>query len=286
MVEIEKSPEGPIEGQIEKERPAIEQILESGQIVGRRNIDEIIPDLALHNNEVEVMDIKPLPKHMEQTYLLEIIYGEQTLQAVLKQETGEHKNLRREYTISGQDIPFWRRESAAHLVDQFFGFGLTLPTVTRKIEGVNGSVRMFIPEDKATSVARQHLPEETSQEWLRLAIFDFLIGNIDRRSDNILVNKQTGKMWAIDHDLSFLDNKLIQSCLNTDEFRGPLVYFLRNPGEFQMPDEIRQILESKREDFDQLLVQLKPLIGQAGLEGMRQRYQCLLSGKLNLEYNV
>ncbi len=286
MDEIEPSQEESIENQIEQKGGEIEQMLESGQITSRHNIDEIIPDLAPHNNEVEVMDIKPLPKHMEQTDLLEIVYGKQTLQAVLKQEPGEHKKLRREYTIAGTDVPFWRRESAAHLVDQFFGFGLTLPTVTRKVEGINGSVRMFIPEDKATSVARQHLPEETSQEWLRLAIFDFLIGNIDRRSDNILVNKQTGKMWAIDHDLSFLDNRLIQSCLNTEEFRGPLVYFLRNPQEFQMPDETQQILESKREDFDQLLAQLEPLISQAGLENMLKRYESLLSGKLNLDYNV
>jgi hypothetical protein len=92
-----------------------------------------------------------------------------------------------------------RREAAAYVVDEALGH-LTgaPPTVYRTLEGASGALMAFV--GNANTATGRTLPE--GPEYDALAVFDHVIGNLDRHPGNLLLTPD-GHMIPIDHGLTF-----------------------------------------------------------------------------------
>lgn len=93
-----------------------------------------------------------------------------------------------------------KREYAAYLVSEALEWELVPPTVLR--DGVHGpgSVQLFIDCDQ-----EQHyftLKDDHQGEFKRVALFDALLNNTDRKGGHCLIDRN-GKIWAIDHGVTF-----------------------------------------------------------------------------------
>ena len=94
----------------------------------------------------------------------------------------------------------YRREVAAYELSKVLGWPRIPPTVVRKSgpQGV-GAMQLFVDAD-----GRHFLSEQSARrdEWIRVALFDVLANNADRKSGHCLFDAQ-GRVWVIDHGLTF-----------------------------------------------------------------------------------
>ncbi len=111
---------------------------------------------------------------------------------------------------------YYKRERAAYLVSEFFGFKLVPPTILRELNGEVGSVQEFIPDTepgfKLTTRDRSSIFENVNvigkrrdkkyeEALAKLSVFDHLIWNIDRHGGNFLLKE--GNVYAIDNGFAF-----------------------------------------------------------------------------------
>jgi uncharacterized repeat protein (TIGR03843 family) len=103
------------------------------------------------------------------------------------------------------DFPdgLYRREVAAYELSEALGWGFVPPTVDREEGPLGpGSLQLFVDAD-----FEQHyftLLEEPVHhpELKRMATFDFLANNADRKGGHCLIDAE-GRIWGIDHGLCF-----------------------------------------------------------------------------------
>lgn len=103
------------------------------------------------------------------------------------------------------DFPdgLYRREVAAYELSEALGWGFVPPTVEVKDGPFGpGSVQLFVDAD-----FEQHyftlLEDEVHHPLLkRMATFDVLANNADRKGGHCLIDKE-GRIWGIDHGLCF-----------------------------------------------------------------------------------
>lgn len=98
-------------------------------------------------------------------------------------------------------------EVAAFRMAQMLDLDGVPPVVKRRVDGEEGSVQLWI-ENAMTETQRQERkitpPDQQRWTWQmqRMRLFDLLIYNWDRHTDNILVDPQWN-VWMIDHTRSF-----------------------------------------------------------------------------------
>ncbi|MEO8744807.1 MAG: hypothetical protein ABI334_05600 [Candidatus Dormiibacterota bacterium] len=100
----------------------------------------------------------------------------------------------------------YRREVAAYELSKVLGWPLIPPTVARR-DGPHGAgaVQLFIDADRRHFLGEQSTRGET---WLRIALFDVISNNADRKSGHCLFDAKD-RIWVIDHGLTFhVDQKL------------------------------------------------------------------------------
>ncbi len=106
-----------------------------------------------------------------------------------------YKPARGEYPL--YDFPtgtLYRREVASWLVNKILGWKLIPPTVVADGKYGTGSLQLFIEgHDEA---------EVDVDELRRLALLDIVLNNADRKPEHLLVGDE-GKLWGIDHGLTF-----------------------------------------------------------------------------------
>lgn len=130
------------------------------------------------------------------TFMVRCQYQEIRFKAVYKPLQGER--------------PLWdfplqtlaRREVAAFLLSDHIGWGLVPPTVfrIRNAPMGAGSLQYFIEHDP--EIHYFTLSEKKRGALPEVVLFDLLINNADRKGGHILVGPD-GKLWLIDHGLSF-----------------------------------------------------------------------------------
>ncbi len=121
----------------------------------------------------------------------------------------EGSEVRAVYKPRRGERPLWdfpqgtlaAREVAAYTISDAGGWGVVPPTVLRTDAPMGeGSLQEFIEHDP-----NRHyfvLAEERLQDFLSLAAFDIVINNADRKGGHV-IEDATGKLWAVDHGLSF-----------------------------------------------------------------------------------
>ncbi len=112
------------------------------------------------------------------------------------------------------EVPLWdfpsgtlyKRELAAYLASVALGWQYIPPTVIRDGPYGQGSVQQYIKPAQG-----RHFFEwqgECPSHLMRLAVFDYLTNNADRKSGHVFLDEE-GSVWAIDHGLTFnVDPKL------------------------------------------------------------------------------
>ena len=97
-------------------------------------------------------------------------------------------------------------ECAAYELSRLLELDHIPPCVLREIDGVQGSLQLWVEDSKTAYQFREDAGMSASQRWpsvyVTMRIFDAMIDNFDRHGSNVLVDSR-GKVWFIDHTRSF-----------------------------------------------------------------------------------
>ena len=159
----------------------------------RGPVDEDLAVEILLEADLEILG--RMPWSSNSTFLVDARRGDQLLQGVYKPGRGER---------SLHDFPpcLYRREAAAYELARYLGWNLVPPTVVRDGPLGEGSVQLLVPCDYDEHYFTLHDDPRRANELVRLAAFDMVANNTDRKSGHVLAGHD-GQLWAIDNALCF-----------------------------------------------------------------------------------
>ena len=129
------------------------------------------------------------------TFLVNIVRADIRVMAIYKPRQGERP------LWDFPDGTLCNRETAAYLTAKALGWSLVPPTFLRAGTRGIGSVQLFIdhdPEEHYYTFDKRRL----SRQLERMAIFDAIANNADRKGGHCLVDADK-QLWGIDHGLTF-----------------------------------------------------------------------------------
>ncbi|MEX1019048.1 MAG: SCO1664 family protein [Litorilinea sp.] len=137
-----------------------------------------------------------LPYSSNHSFLITVQHEGLTLPAVYKPRQGEN--------------PLWDfewgtlclREAAAYYISHCLDWNLVPPTIVREASRGVGSIQLYIANREAEHYFTVQADARFAQTFRRLALFDYVINNADRKSGHCLVGND-GRIWAIDHGICF-----------------------------------------------------------------------------------
>ena len=136
------------------------------------------------------------------TFLVNVHHNGGQLQAVYKPSKGERP------LWDFPDHTLGHREVTAYLISESLGWNFVPYTALRE-DGLYGpgSIQQYIEYDP-----NYHYFVFTDEDKARLPavmLFDLLCNNADRKGSHVIIEKETDKLWLIDHGLCFHEeNKL------------------------------------------------------------------------------
>lgn len=134
------------------------------------------------------------------TFLVSVVHDDVQLMAVYKPQKGERP------LWDFPDGTLCYREVAAFLTSQELGWELVPPTVLREGSHGVGSMQFYIDHDPEVNYFT--FDTEVIPQLMRLATFDCVVNNADRKGGHCLLDSQ-GHLWGIDHGITFhTSNKL------------------------------------------------------------------------------
>ncbi|WP_448545149.1 SCO1664 family protein [Roseiflexus sp.] len=156
------------------------------------SVGDVLALLAKGKMEVQGM----MPWSSNYTLLVTVHDGDLQGLAVYKPRRGER--------------PLWdfprgtlcQREFAAFLLSEALGWSLVPPTVLRDGPYGYGSVQLYIDCDQDAHLFTMQKEGGYEEQLARLAAFDILSNNADRKSGHCLKGTD-GRLWAIDHGICF-----------------------------------------------------------------------------------
>jgi len=128
------------------------------------------------------------------TFLVSIDDGDATSMAVYKPQRGE----RPLWDFPDGTLCF--REVGAYIVSSALGWNIVPPTVLRDGSRGIGSMQAFIQNNPEINYFL--LDESYAEPLMRMAAFDYLINNADRKGGHVLL-ADDGHLWGIDHGIAF-----------------------------------------------------------------------------------
>lgn len=149
---------------------------------------------VLATGSVEVLGRMPWSSNA--TLLVECSLDDATVRAIYKPHAGERPLW---------DFPdgLWRREVAAYELSHALGWEVVPLTIAREDapHGI-GSMQLFIDADFEHHYFTLLDDESFHDQFRRMAAFDFVANNTDRKGGHCLVDAD-GHVWGIDNGLSF-----------------------------------------------------------------------------------
>ncbi|MBO9334746.1 MAG: SCO1664 family protein [Roseiflexus sp.] len=211
----------------------------------------------LAKGEMEVQGIMPWSTNY--TLLVTVRDGDLQGLAVYKPRRGER--------------PLWdfprgtlcQREFAAFLLSEALGWSLVPPTVLRDGPYGYGSVQLYIDCDQDAHLFTMQKEGGYEYQLARLAAFDILSNNADRKSGHCLKGTD-GRLWAIDHGICFHAEPKLRTVL-WDYAGEPIC------------EEIMADLRALREDIrnrGQFIRALEALLAPEEVHAFRRRLDCLI----------
>jgi uncharacterized repeat protein (TIGR03843 family) len=137
-----------------------------------------------------------MPWSSNATFLAEATLDGQSARLIYKPHIGERPLW---------DFPdgLWKREVASYELSRALGWNIVPFTIAREDapHGI-GSVQQFIDADFEQHYFTMLEDESTHDQLRRMAVFDFLCNNTDRKGGHCLIDAN-GHIWGIDNGLSF-----------------------------------------------------------------------------------
>lgn len=163
------------------------------------------PELISLLQQGEVVRHELVPRGSNYTFFVEISDGASlSCRAVYKPARGEAPL----WDFPSQSL--YKREYLAYQVSEALGLGMVPLTVIRDGPYGVGSVQLFIEAQEGRHYF--NLLSSHTAEMLRIAVFDCLINNADRKAGHCLIDRE-GCIWAIDHGLSFLPGDKLRTVM-------------------------------------------------------------------------
>lgn len=135
-------------------------------------------EATLKYGSISKREFRRLPPHV-----VEILTFENGMEGVFKRQNA---NGRENYLA----------EVAAYKISRILGLQIVPPTVFRTIDGIRGSLQLFVPGRPA-----HHKWNKYDLRFAELNILDYLIFNPDRHNRNLLLTKNL--VFAIDNGAAF-----------------------------------------------------------------------------------
>lgn len=200
-----------------------------------------------------------IPWASNYTFLVRLENGQAVWLGVYKPQAGER--------------PLWDfpqgtlclRECAAFLVSEALGWRLVPPTVLRDGPYGVGMVQLFIDADPEAHYFTLH--GRYLAQLGRMALFDILVNNADRKSGHVLRDRQD-HIWAIDHGITFHQKH---------KLRTVIWNFAGQPIPPALLHDLAT-LEKQLVDEDALMRSLTPLLSDAEIEALIRRIRRLRGG--------
>ncbi|WP_197066297.1 SCO1664 family protein [Thermorudis peleae] len=158
----------------------------------------------------------------------------------------------------------YQREYAAYLLSRVLGWSFIPPTVIRSGPHGIGTVQLYIEPDD--TLLRNRASQRLYADQLRrIALFDLITNNADRKASHYFVGRYDRRVWGIDHGLTFHVDPKLRTVLW--DFCGELIppalladlrRLARHAG------LVRALLRPyiQRAELDQLFVRVQHLLAQ------------------------
>jgi hypothetical protein len=210
----------------------------------------------LQNGKIEIEELVPWSSNY--TFLVRVRdHGRESL-AIYKPSRGER--------------PLWdfpdgtlaKREVASYLVSAALGWPNIPPSVLRDGPEGEGVVQLFVE-----TVAKQHfftLRDAHRYEMMRIAAFDAVVNNTDRKGGHILLGKD-GCVWCIDHGVTFHEYP---------KLRTVIWDFTDQPIPAQILSDLCGLQTRLAQPSDRLTGSLAGLISRREVKALRDRVDGLI----------
>ena len=141
-----------------------------------------------------ISDCKLILEGSNYTFLVTLENGLNSCQAIYKPKIGENP------LWDFPDGTLYKREYSSYLVAQAMCWHFIPCTVVRDGPYGVGSFQQFIQSDQLSDYFS--LREEFDSEMKKIALFDYITNNADRKASHFLVD-HNNCIWSIDHGLTF-----------------------------------------------------------------------------------
>ena len=218
-----------------------------------RSIDSAVAMLM----EGKITDCQEIPRGSNYVYLLSLKRNGETARAIYKPRRGEAP------LWDFPDGTLYQREYAAYLVSEALKWFLIPPTIIREGTHGVGMLQWFVHTGQTTDYAG--LFENNIPEFKRIAAFDWLVNNADRKAGHCLEDRE-GRLWFIDHGLTFHEVPKLRTVIW--DFAGQPV-----------PDELLADLELLSGELDRrsgLIARLSELLSRGEIQALRERLAGIL----------
>jgi len=211
-----------------------------------------------------------LLRELPEFKLLGVLHGASNYTFLARLGPHPPSDLQAVYKPARGESPLWdfeagtlyRREVAAYELSKVLGWPNVPPTVVREKapHGV-GALQLFIDADRRHFLGQNLAHEDV---WLRIALFDVITNNADRKSGHCLFDAKD-KVWVIDHGLTFHTDEKLRTVI-WDYSGRPL------PGDL-CGDVERALIDLERGELGKTF---QVLISAAELGVLKQRVRAVL----------
>lgn len=165
------------------------------------NADPSIRDII---RKGEIVACQLTPAGSNYTFLVQIQLGGATSMAIYKPRDGESPLW---------DFPqgtLYKREYAAYLLSQVLGWDFIPFTIIREGPYGIGTVQQFVDHDPKQNYYT--LTESSAGQLKTVACFDLVANSTDRKPNHLILDS-AGKLWSIDHGLTFHSDTKIRTVI-------------------------------------------------------------------------
>lgn len=217
----------------------------------------------IRNGEIISLQLTPLGSNY--TFLAKIdLDGNESL-AIYKPREGEAPLW---------DFPsgtLYKREYAAYLLSQILGWDIVPFTIIRDGPHGVGSVQEFVEHDPKQNY---YTMEDGCADQLRvIACFDLVANSTDRKANHLLIG-EGGKIWSIDHGLTFHSEMKVRTVIwdfCSEPIPAPLLASLT---------ELREQLDSPQESLPAMVKELVTLLPQEEVDALKRRMDWVLEERI------
>lgn len=214
--------------------------------------DDVILDLLRHGR---ITDCELVPWGSNYTFAVRL-------------EHDDHPPTVAIYKPRDGEIPLWdfptgtlyRREYAAFLVSCMLGWYFVPPVVIRDGPHGTGTVQLYV--QPARGVHDGEVRDTFTSQLQRIALFDLITNNADRKASHCFVGADEPQLWGIDHGLTFHVHPKLRTVIW--DFCGQPI-----------AQELLEAMEALEREADRVRATLRPYLTRQEVEMFLRRVAAL-----------